>query len=49
MTAVVERVDRLEEVLEDFVTNVGIEFNKLGTMVEDLVACGRWSIPAHRW
>jgi len=29
MTAVVERVDRLEEVLEDFVTNVGIEFNKL--------------------
>ena len=29
MTAVEERVDRLEEVLEDFVTNVGIEFNKL--------------------
>lgn len=29
MATVVERVDRLEEVLEAFVTNVGIEFNKL--------------------
>ena len=29
MTAVVERVDRLEEALADFVTSVGIEFNKL--------------------
>jgi hypothetical protein len=29
MAAVIERVDRLEQVLEQFVTNVGIEFNKL--------------------
>jgi hypothetical protein len=29
MAAIVERVDRLEEVLQDFVTSVGIEFNKL--------------------
>jgi len=29
MAAVVERVDRLEEALQDFITNVGIEFNKL--------------------
>ncbi len=29
MAAVIERVDRLEEVLQDFITNVGIEFNKL--------------------
>ena len=29
MTTVAERVDRLEDVLQDFVTNVGIEFNKL--------------------
>jgi hypothetical protein len=29
VAAVVERVDRLEEVLQDFVTSVGIEFNKL--------------------
>ena len=29
MAAVIERVDRLEEALQDFITNVGIEFNKL--------------------
>lgn len=29
MATVVERVDRLEEAIEAFVTNVGIEFNKL--------------------
>ncbi|MCU0836216.1 MAG: hypothetical protein MUC77_17580 [Chromatiaceae bacterium] len=29
MATVVQRVDRLEDVLEAFVTNVGIEFNKL--------------------
>jgi predicted RNase H-like nuclease (RuvC/YqgF family) len=29
MVAVIERVDRLEQALADFVTNVGIEFNKL--------------------
>jgi len=29
MAAFVERVDRLEEALQDFVTSVGIEFNKL--------------------
>jgi hypothetical protein len=29
MAAVIERVDRLEQMLEQFVTNVGIEFNKL--------------------
>lgn len=29
MSAVVERVDRLEQVLADFTRNVGIEFNKL--------------------
>jgi hypothetical protein len=29
MAAVVERVDRLEQAIQDFVTSVGIEFNKL--------------------
>ncbi|MGB5733544.1 MAG: hypothetical protein WBM40_03770 [Thiohalocapsa sp.] len=29
MAAVIERVDRLEDVVKDFVTSVGIEFNKL--------------------
>ena len=29
MVTVEARVDRLEEVLEEFITNVGIEFNKL--------------------
>jgi hypothetical protein len=29
MAATVERVDRLEEVLQEFITSVGIEFNKL--------------------
>ncbi len=29
MATMIERVDRLEQVLEEFVTNVGIEFNKL--------------------
>ena len=29
MAAVIDRVDRLEEVLEHFITSVGIEFNKL--------------------
>jgi len=29
MTTVEERVDRLEQALENFITNVGIEFNKL--------------------
>ena len=29
MAAVIERVDRLEEALQTFVTSVGIEFNKL--------------------
>ncbi len=29
MAAVIERVDRLETALADFVTSVGIEFNKL--------------------
>ena len=29
MAAVIERVDRLEEAIQDFITNVGIEFNKL--------------------
>jgi hypothetical protein len=29
MAAVVERVDRLGEVLQDFITSVGTEFNKL--------------------
>ena len=29
MSAVVERVDRIEEALADFTTSVGIEFNKL--------------------
>lgn len=29
MAAVVERVDKLEQVVQDFVVNVGIEFNKL--------------------
>ena len=29
MTVIEERVDRLEEVLQEFVTSVGIEFNKL--------------------
>jgi hypothetical protein len=29
MPAVEERVDRLEQALENFITNVGIEFNKL--------------------
>jgi hypothetical protein len=29
MSTVLERVDRLEDVVQDFVTNVGIEFNKL--------------------
>ncbi len=29
MAAVIERVDRLEEALERFITNVGIEFNKV--------------------
>ena len=29
MATVEARVDRLEEVLEEFITNVGIEFNKL--------------------
>jgi len=29
MAAVIERVDRLEQALQEFVTNVGIEFNKL--------------------
>lgn len=29
MTAVIERVDRLEEALENFITSVGIEFNKV--------------------
>ena len=29
MAIVVERVDRLEQVMEEFITNVGIEFNKL--------------------
>ena len=29
MAAVIERVDRLEDIVADFVTSVGIEFNKL--------------------
>ena len=29
MAAVVERLDRLEQAIQDFVTSVGIEFNKL--------------------
>lgn len=29
MATVIERVDRLEEVLENFITSVGIEFNKV--------------------
>ena len=29
MAAVIDRVDRLENVVQDFVTSVGIEFNKL--------------------
>ena len=29
MAAVIERVDRLENLVQDFVTSVGIEFNKL--------------------
>ena len=29
MATVIERVDRLEEVLRQFITSVGIEFNKL--------------------
>jgi len=37
MATVEARVDRLEEVLEEFITNVGIEFTKLYN--SQLLAC----------
>ncbi len=43
MPVVEERVDRLERIVEEFVTSVGVEFNKLYNSqmrTEDLVAPG---------
>ena len=45
MAAIVERVDRLEEVLQDFVTSVGIEFNK-PCRIGEADSAGNSTIPA---